>query len=230
MISLNPNTLSASVIFSLSPPIFDWSNAHSLFFELVHDALTPDYYVDVNDFSVKNGVSLAEVTARYNIIGTRNSVELSADKFSINFSSCSLSDYETIKDIVQKLDQEFEQVFTQHQYQSLELTIQGHFKIKSDLSATEYLESHEVPSISRSFRNSNIIHVPGIRFTNKANDGNWILSCTIELSVFLDNGLFMSFDMLFLKEGTTVSKIEMFKKVIESSMSTLGLEVDGANK
>ncbi len=226
MISLIPRTLSTSVVFNLSPPIFDWNNTHSRFCEFVYTALMPEHHVSVDDFSTNNSLSLGENTARYNFPGTQSFISLSANKFWFDFAFHTLDDRQFIEQIIQELDYGFNSTFPKHSYESSEFITHGQYEIsENSLSAIDYFENHKVPAFSKSFQEMNVTYVPGIRFTNKAKDESWSLNCTVETSALLNNGLFINFHVLFSKDSTFQWKVEKSKEVIDASLTTLGMEV-----
>ena len=232
MISLTPKNLSTSVIFSLSPPIFDWNNTQLIFNQLVYNALsTSDYKVNINDFSAKITSALSENSASYKIFGSKSTVKLSANQLLIDFDSHILADYPLMENIVRNLEREFGNAFSQKKIRLSELTIVGHFEVKDGSSVSEYLAEYQVPAISESFRDKEVSYIPSIRFINKAKDASWVLICTIEESTLYSQTscLFMNFNLSFLNDQSVQSKVDKSNKLIQTCMTTLGLELSDAN-
>ena len=232
LISLNPYLRSTTVNFSLSPPIFNWNGVAPRFFEMIYDALNPDITVNVGDLSTVVGASLGELVAKYNISGSESCVALTAEKLSFEFPFRSRNDYSTIVRIVEKLDSSFKEKFSQHKYRSLQINIAEHAQIIDGPAVSDYLERYKNPTMEEIFRASNILHTPGVRFSNTDENGSWHLNCTVEASVFV-NGLFLFFELTFLDESLANdefhNKLVRYQQITEACLLALGLE-EGSNE
>ena len=229
MVTLRSNSRTVAVNFILSPPLFEWHGTAPKFFELVHDALTSEFAINLNDFSVIGGSSLGEIAAKYNILGSKSSITLSAEKLAIEFPFYTSQDISFIHRIVEKFDSYFKTKFTNHRYKSIQVITSGHFEIVDNLTATTYLERYQNGRIGGLFVNSEVIHLPGISFTNRDINNIWSLRCTVDSSDFLENGLFLHLDLAFL-DGNLANdefrqKLSRFEQIVDNCLSVLELEI-----
>ena len=232
LISLNPYLSSTTVNISLSPPIFNWNGVAPRFFEMIYDALNPDITVNVGDFSTVVGTSLDALVAKYNISESKNCVTLTAEKLSFEFPFRSPNDYHTIVRIIEKLDSGFKEEFPQHRYRSSQIIIAEHAHIIDGPTVSDYFERYKNPTMEAIFRNNNILHTPGVRFSNTDENGSWHLNCTAEASVLVD-GLFLLLELAFLDESLANdefhNKLIRYQKITQACLLALGLE-QGSNE
>ena len=232
LISLHPHLSSTTVNFSLSPPIFNWNGVAPRFFEMIYDALSPDFTVNVGDFSTVVGASLGELVAKYNISGSKSCVTLTAEKLSFEFPFRSPNDYSTIVRIVEILDSSFKEKFSQHKYRSLQIITAEHAQIIDGPSVSDYLERYKNPTMEVIFRDNNILHTPSVRFSNTDENGSWHLICTAEASVLVD-GLFLLLELTYLDESLAndefLNKLVRYQQITQACLLALGLE-QGSNE
>lgn len=227
LISLKPYLRSTTVNINLSPPIFNWNGVAPRFFEMIYDALNPEYTVNVSDFSTVVGASLGELVAKYNILGSKSYVALSAEKLTFEFPFQAPNDYRTIVSIVEKIDSSFKEKFAQHKYRSLQIIIAEHAYIIDGTAVADYLERYKISTMEEMLHDSNIVHTPGVRFTNTDENRSWRVNCTAEASVLID-GLFLLLDLNFLDESLANDefhkKLIRYQQITEACLLALGLE------
>lgn len=227
MFKVRQQQASALLNIVFSPPFFSWNGVEARFFQMVHDALQPLIMVKPEDFAIAPATNLGEVSARYSIFGGASTVSLFANRLTMNFPKLSREDTPLIQSIVGALDTGFTERFQEQQYNTMQVVSAEHATIDCAGGAADYLVRYAVPSASRL---NNTVLTPGAHFGLGDKDAAWRALCTVEKSEILEDGLFLKFDVTFLKvpEGGFDDRLQRYRQVIDTCLSALELESDDA--
>ncbi len=132
-----------------------------------------------------------------------------------------MEDRAKIMRVVEIIDENFRSCFGYQKYQSSHGILKGHFDILSEVKVLDFLRQFQLSETKGAFDDKELIHILGIRCTNRCTNKKWRLSCLVEESAHLDNGLYLQFDAIYIGDAAISWQ---FDATINDCMSTLGLE------
>ena len=227
MIKVKSEKSSVFVNIAFRPPLFEWHNVPTRFFEMIYDALTSELVINPRDFNVNTSSSLGDVVVRYNVFGGECCVNLSAEKLSMEFPNLLTGEYLLAGQIMQAVESSFPVKFPECQYSSIQYTAYEHATIVDGSSATDYLERYAIQSVERlSKETGGVIELMG-RFAITDSDEAWRALCTVERSAVFENALFTHFDVTLTNVVTSDAfKTKLDKLMHVTKKCTSGLDIE----
>ena len=207
-------------------PLLDWNGVAPRFFEMLHEALTPEFIVNPREFSVTTGNSLGDVAAKYKIFGTQNSINLYADRLTIDLLDLLSGDYQVVLPIIRALDSSFSLKFPECQPKTIDSIFYEQIELV-DTTVTDYLARYAIPKVDDVFGKIGNVHIPSGRFVAMDSNTTWHLLCNVERSDSLPEGLFLHLEIRLLKLNANDSfdhKLERIKQIF--TMCLLSLEIE----
>ena len=216
--------------FDFSPPIFEWQNTPSRFFEMIHTALDPIVPTgSLRDYEVQPSLSLGEVFARFNIIGGENSISLYADRISAEFPVVFPNDTDLILRILQAVHTDFNEKFPEQVYSSVRISLFEHAEVVDGSSLVSYLSRYSVSIENSVQKNLSLKIQPAGRISVVSDDGNRRATCTVEKSEFTENALFVNLEIKISTEedSTFITILDSYWDIVNTCMSILDLQLVG---
>lgn len=225
MIKIRSSKVAVHVNFDYSPPIFEWQNVSSRFFEMIESALAPILGAsNLNNFLTQPSNSVGDVAARYNIFGGPSSVTLRANQLSVEFPNLLPSDTNLVIEIVRAVYSGFCEKFSERNCSVIRISLHEHAEV-IDGNIQEYLSRYSKPFENSKLNEHEFETQPTGRIYVNSNDGNWSALCMVEKSEILENSLFLQLELtLKLNEDDTFDTIlNNFNHCLNSCVSILNL-------
>jgi hypothetical protein len=229
MLKVKLNRGNLSVSLPLVRPLMQPQSLAPTFFELVHDALVPDFPVKPAELSGGSGNKLSEVFGRFNLYGGPNSVTLYTDRLSFDFVNLIPADYPIIYDLTRRVHDAFASAFEATDFDRAEATSLIHFEAEQPGAAREYLNSFQpVRSLEPFKQIGELVWEPVARFTLVGTDQTWRCRFGVEKSLALENGIFVDLNMVLSNQSKAVpfaTKLELASRIGTAARTVLELEL-----
>ncbi len=190
-----------SITFELSPFITAWDSAETTFMAAVVRELGDLLSVRPRDFHSNDSAELGESRCTYRIFGGASTVVLSPETLQLNFGSLAEADYPTVYEIVHRsiniLSRDLGCYAKDHVTinASEHVPAVNHGAVDSYLAQFAWKEPADIAAAD-----IEIEYSPGAKITLSDRLGRWSLHRTVEKSVFLTNGVFVT-TMILLRSN-----------------------------
>ncbi len=229
MVKLRSERVTIILNAVFDPPIFQRSEIPARFYDLIYSSLTPEFTVDLNDLQVLHGNSLGDAVVKYKIFGGNSMISMSSDKLFAEFPMALPGDYQIIERLLYAIGAGFCEKFPNSKITQVQVSGHEHASVVSGSTAREYLAQFEIPAVNSRFHELGASYTPGARFMISGNKAAWQALCSLEQSLYLADGLFLTYDVT-LKEvvpGETLDvQMKRVKNITEECASALELNFE----
>ena len=196
-----------SITFHMSAFITNWEAARNTFMACIKDRFRDLTNPRPGDLSAASPAGLGEVWCRYRIFGGSSTIVLQSESLALTFPNMLDTDSPIIIEIVRRASELLLPMLGGYERQSHTTISNYHAEVIDGLSS-EYLACHGSRKIKDAADvHSTIEYRPTIGFTLRSHGGRRVLRRTIEQSLILENGLFITdYTHVSMPELTTFSE------------------------
>lgn len=199
-----PQRENLSISFELSPFITDWVPARTGFMASVARALGDSLIVRPHDFSANDSTELGESRCTYRIFGGGSTIVLRPATLELNFGSLTESDYPTVTEIIRRSIDILSRDLGCYARDHVSINSNEHVPVAENGLVDAYLSQFAWKKPADTAATEvEVEYSPAAKVIFSDKHDRWSLQRTVEKSVFLPDGLFITTTILMRSQQLT---------------------------
>ncbi|MCY4487283.1 MAG: hypothetical protein OXF11_09240 [Deltaproteobacteria bacterium] len=220
------------ISFELSPFITDWVSARTAFMDSVARQLGDSLTVRPHDFSTNDSTELGESRCTYRIFGGGSTIVLRPATLELNFGSLTEGDYPTVEEIVRQSIDILSRDLGCYARDHVSINSSEHVPLAENGLVNAYLSEFAWKKPTDTAATEvGIEYSPAAKVIFSDNHGRWSLQRTVEKSVVLPDGLFITTTILITSQKLTSfdEQAQLWRRLNNLANQATGLTFLGDN-